>query len=573
MSESPAASAAAVPQSPLTALGLYDIDWSQLDHAYGPAEDTPGHLETLYRVSRRTTDDTDADDDKDGIGALYELDGSLAHQGSRYSATQAAVPFVYAVLGDGSVSGESSGNVYRHYRAEILAFLGRLAVGNPEAFVPRGIDTAAWRAATAAKQAASWPAEEEKRRADWVAEAEAAGDEAEIRRRRLEDMMKCDPVDEAATAAVEIGCYDAVRKGLSAVLPFLQPSRDNDNYSNANTPAVRSEAALLLAMFPESPQAEASEQALRALLERETVATVRGSALMALALLWKRRIATSGDDGDNDDNDDAAASVQTLLQELHASAKARFRQDSGDTDAVFEQWCSAAALVTLLGTEGVSTAVLVDVVAPLQDDRGVYAKYQPGKLRRKRKRDEADEQDERSEDKKDSEEKGERSEDPEEGERSEDAKDSERSEDKKERFTFAPTDLDGLCATLLGDVKGSAHPDVAYAMMGALGQAEGFSVLDLAHTVLSVAFDGTAPGTSATTSSSSTTTRKDKLQPPFAQLSALQQDAVRAMTGVSDFCWKYANYKTTLKHWGLPSEREALTAYVEGREAGEAKAE
>ncbi|CAK7226870.1 hypothetical protein SBRCBS47491_006374 [Sporothrix bragantina] len=538
MSETTAAAAA--PSSFLASLGLYDIDWSQLDHAYGPADDTPGHLETLYQASRKKTD-TDqkdgTDDDKQATSALYELDGSIAHQGSRYSASEAAVPFVYAILG--GAEDES------RYRIDILAFLGRLAVGNPEAFIPGGINTVLWRAETATKQAPAWAAEEEQRRNDWVAEAEAAGDETELKRRRLQVMIKHDPEDEARTAAVELGCYDAVRRGLPAVLSFLQLSREN-------SPAVRSEAVLLLSMFPESPEVEASEKALRELLERETVATVRGSALLALAMLRKKQ---KGDTSNT--NYEAAGGVQKLLEEMHAVAKARWEKDSSDTDAAFEQWCCAAALVMLLGVEEVSTAILVDVVAPLKDDKDVFLKYQPGK-QSKEKKDEEDEA------------KNEHSEDQKEGEGSEDQKQSERNEDKKkeeesESFSFAPLDLDGLCGALLADVKGSAHPEVARAMMGALVQAEGFSALELAHTVLSLAFDGEAPG------SSTGTGNKDKLQPPFGQLTVLQQDTVKALTNVSDFCWKYADYKATLKYWGLPNQRDELTAYVEGKAAEEAK--
>ncbi|CAK7241253.1 MAG: hypothetical protein STHCBS139747_002713 [Sporothrix thermara] len=598
----------------LAARGLYDIDWSHLEHAYGPADDTPAHLETLYRASRRSKSnesgrekgDADGDgDDKDGLFALHDLEGSIAHQGSRYSASQAAVPFLYAILGgcqgsdavddddddddDDDVDNNDDDDCCccERYRGDILGLLGRLAVGNPTEFVPRGgIDAAAWRAATAAKQDPCWPAKEEQRRVNWVAEAEATGDTAEIKRRRTRVMMMPDPEDEVLAAAVELGCYDAVRQGLSAVRSLLRTQM---------SAATQSEAVLLLALFTEPVEAEASERVLRELLrhdDKKTEVTVRGSALLALGLLRRQR------DGSADDSTKAAAAeAQKLLEETHAAAKAKREANSSDKDAAFEQWCCAVALVLLLGTSGVGSAVLSDVVAPLKDFNGVFDAYQPSKQVREKTTEEEEEEEgggekeakgqqegdaredhprkiERSEDQRDNERRedeknSERSEDKKEHERSEDRKEHERSEDRKERrwFAFAPDDLDRLCGALLVDVKGSEHPDVARAVIGALRQAEGLAaVQDLTETALSMVF---GPGTERSNTMSIITiisNKQDKVLPPFAQLSPLQQDAVQALAEVSEVRWLFMDFQSTLKQWGLPNTQTELAAYVSGKE-------
>ncbi|HET9971726.1 MAG TPA: hypothetical protein VFQ68_26060 [Streptosporangiaceae bacterium] len=61
-------------------LALLQVDWSSLDHAYGPAADAPGQLLAL------------AGDDPEGrSGAVGYLDAAMLHQGSVFSAT---APFI-----------------------------------------------------------------------------------------------------------------------------------------------------------------------------------------------------------------------------------------------------------------------------------------------------------------------------------------------------------------------------------------------------------------------------------------------------------------------------------------------
>ncbi|MFE1290476.1 hypothetical protein [Streptomyces sp. NPDC058751] len=67
---------------------LDDVRWSELTHAYGPAEDVPELIRALYE------DDEEAADE-----AVWELFGNIHHQGTIYQASAPAVPFLaHAVL-------------------------------------------------------------------------------------------------------------------------------------------------------------------------------------------------------------------------------------------------------------------------------------------------------------------------------------------------------------------------------------------------------------------------------------------------------------------------------------------
>jgi hypothetical protein len=70
--------------------GIDEIDWATLEHAYGPADDVPALL--------RAAGSADA---AERAEALEELVSSLCHQGSVYSATTAAVPFLARLALDG----------------------------------------------------------------------------------------------------------------------------------------------------------------------------------------------------------------------------------------------------------------------------------------------------------------------------------------------------------------------------------------------------------------------------------------------------------------------------------------
>jgi hypothetical protein len=88
--------------------GLDDIDWSQLSHAYGSAEDVPGLLRDLAgpHPGHRQS-------------ALYAFHGNIWHQGTVYAATAAAVPFLLEIA-----DAEGQGHL-----AEVLQLLANVGSG------------------------------------------------------------------------------------------------------------------------------------------------------------------------------------------------------------------------------------------------------------------------------------------------------------------------------------------------------------------------------------------------------------------------------------------------------------
>jgi hypothetical protein len=85
--------------------GLDAIDWSELTHAYGSAQDVPGLLRDL------------ADGSQEAISIFY---GNIWHQGTVYEATAPTVPFLLEILADPGCA----------CRCGILALLGQLATGS-----------------------------------------------------------------------------------------------------------------------------------------------------------------------------------------------------------------------------------------------------------------------------------------------------------------------------------------------------------------------------------------------------------------------------------------------------------
>ncbi|MET7600513.1 hypothetical protein ACWERY_29690, partial [Streptomyces sp. NPDC004082] len=107
--------------------GLDDIDWAALGHAYGSANDVPGQLRTVCGPDAEAREN-----------AFCSLFSNIFHQGTRFSASPYAVPFLARIAVAGPVGA----------RADALLLLTRLAIDwHDEYDLPLGIDTAAWRAA------------------------------------------------------------------------------------------------------------------------------------------------------------------------------------------------------------------------------------------------------------------------------------------------------------------------------------------------------------------------------------------------------------------------------------------
>jgi hypothetical protein len=77
--------------------GLDEVDWSALEHAYGEASEVPAWLRGICSADASVRDK-----------ALSEMYGRVLHQGSVYSATVAAIPFLARMAADPAVPGRSA---------------------------------------------------------------------------------------------------------------------------------------------------------------------------------------------------------------------------------------------------------------------------------------------------------------------------------------------------------------------------------------------------------------------------------------------------------------------------------
>ncbi|TDB76129.1 HEAT repeat domain-containing protein [Actinomadura sp. KC216] len=227
--------------------GLDDVDWANLEHAYGPADDVPDLLRALASES--------ASERGKAMHALY---GNIFHQGSRYEATAHAVPFLAALADDPRVRD----------RAGIVLLLSAIAVGYDESYLPRGVEIAEWRAGIERMRAAD-PDEELHRMEEWVAAADEEG-ERSVRETRL---AVFDLEESLRHAEAELGAYDAVR----ATVPTLRGLLGDPD------PEIRAAAAYALGWFPE--EAAGTLPALRPLLAPGAAAEVAANAIVSAGLL------------------------------------------------------------------------------------------------------------------------------------------------------------------------------------------------------------------------------------------------------------------------------------------------
>ncbi|GAA2405481.1 hypothetical protein GCM10010420_36610 [Streptomyces glaucosporus] len=227
--------------------GLDAVDWAALEHAYGAADDVPGQLRALCEA--------DADGRQKALQGLY---GNIFHQGSRYEASAAAVPFLARMAADVSLPD----------RHEVLELLAALAIGYDDAHLPGGVDVAGWR-----RKIAEFAARDpEQVRAEYDTWVEEAPDEGERRVREMRRAM-FDFDAHLRAAGAELGAYDAVRQEVPALCALLG---DGD-------PAVRAATAYLVAWFPE--EADRTVPQLLRLLDHETDQAVVATALVAAGLL------------------------------------------------------------------------------------------------------------------------------------------------------------------------------------------------------------------------------------------------------------------------------------------------
>lgn len=112
--------------------GLDDIDWSQLIHAYGAATDVPGDIRALVSADEKVAKD-----------ALWRLLGNIYHQGTRYTATAPAIPYLV----------EAALAVAPQRAARIVELLGAIVEPAADIFLRDGLTVAGFRAVIAEEEA------------------------------------------------------------------------------------------------------------------------------------------------------------------------------------------------------------------------------------------------------------------------------------------------------------------------------------------------------------------------------------------------------------------------------------
>ncbi|WP_238012685.1 hypothetical protein KZZ52_21500 [Dactylosporangium sp. AC04546] len=90
-------------------LGVDRAGWEGLHHAYGTAQDVPGHLRSLLSA-----------DAGERLHARQALATSVYHQGTRWEASQAVVPWLVALVDDAATP----------ERGSVLALLDAVAIGD-----------------------------------------------------------------------------------------------------------------------------------------------------------------------------------------------------------------------------------------------------------------------------------------------------------------------------------------------------------------------------------------------------------------------------------------------------------
>lgn len=215
--------------------GLDAHPWSEVSHAYGGAEDLPALLRDFAGADEGTSDE-----------ALLELYGSLLHQGTVFTASVAAVPFLARLAAAG------------HRTADVLALLADMA-GSTDAheLAPGAVAAAVAGQLPLLLPLLDAPAARVRGRAAWaVSRARAAGPvlpalrarwEAEsdprVRAELLAAMARTDTPAAAATAATVLGPDHPAELRLAAVFVRL----------HAGLPWTEEQHTTLLSVLPAAP--------------------------------------------------------------------------------------------------------------------------------------------------------------------------------------------------------------------------------------------------------------------------------------------------------------------------------
>ncbi|MFJ1701670.1 HEAT repeat domain-containing protein [Streptomyces sp. NPDC088252] len=235
--------------------GLDEVDWANLNHAYGTAADVPGQLRALCGVDEQARQQ-----------AVSSLFNHLAHQGTRYQASPYAVPFLARI----ALAGRDPA------REHALELLTGLAVNwDEEREIIDGADIAAWRAEAAENFSDKLlPLYEE-------ALAAEQGEQDEQRRRNLQDSR------DWVAAGNPVDARDSSMRSYNAVLaelPALYGLLEHEN------PRVRTRTVYLLTWFPEL--AGTSLPLPLGLAAHEDDAVVKATSLVAVGILGTTALPT-----------------------------------------------------------------------------------------------------------------------------------------------------------------------------------------------------------------------------------------------------------------------------------------
>ena len=203
--------------------GLDKIDWKSLEHAYGEASDVPDLIRSLASKDEEKRHD-----------ALWELYGNIFHQGTRYEATAYAIPFIFELIRDSNVLD----------KANLIKFTVDLALGYPEAFLPKGPNVEDWVID-----------------ADQLRRDEEAEDLGDVNEEWLKDMNAF------------IGSYKAVLKEVPTYYKCIE-SKNTD---------IKIIAIFAIAWFRE--EAKNSAIKIRNLIENETNENILVNSLISLSML------------------------------------------------------------------------------------------------------------------------------------------------------------------------------------------------------------------------------------------------------------------------------------------------
>ncbi|VUC22876.1 unnamed protein product [Clonostachys rosea] len=233
--------------------GIDQVEWSEVDHAYGEATDVPNILRDLQSPDKDTHQ-----------SALYRLYGNIYHQGSRYTATPLTIAFLYRLID----------SPHTPARGDLLLLMASLAFGLNSDELPLGTDIAHQR-----KQVAEL--REDPNRAEVIKEGldKFLSDvSSEEQKKYLESYIQSlrasgTPEDEADWWSPEVRSYNAVQNGLDTAYRCLKD----------DSAEVRASAAYLLAWFPD--KSRDNEPHLMEMLEREKTPTAQATAIISLATL------------------------------------------------------------------------------------------------------------------------------------------------------------------------------------------------------------------------------------------------------------------------------------------------